>query len=288
MTPGDSKAELKLGLGCSRLGSVNGLDRGESKVLISTALDLGIRFFDTSSIYGQGDSERSLGDVIGNRQDCVICTKGGKYLPFAKRILVPAKRILRLVTRRSKSASKGVAAAREAVIPTQWDEKFLISSIEGSLRRLRRDCIDVFLLHSAPAEVLDAGLAVGALARAKESGKLKTIGASIDDVAAAKAALRDERIRIIQVPLRPGDTQYDEVLDEAQRKGVAVMAREVLGGKSTVLQATDRSMFVKQRMIDMVGDPRVSVVLVGTTNATHLKDAVRNASVDVSDHRRSA
>ncbi len=72
---------LPLGLGCSRLGSVLGPGEDGARALIATALDHGITFFDTATIYAQGDSERLLGRVLGRRRDCVICSKVGQHLP---------------------------------------------------------------------------------------------------------------------------------------------------------------------------------------------------------------
>ena len=268
-----SKHPSKLGLGCSRLGSINGLDWIESKVLINAALDLGVTLFDTASIYGQGDSEKALGEVIGSRADCLICTKGGKFLPFSKRLVMPAKRFLRFLARRSNSARRRVAVAREGSIPTQWGAKFLEDSIERSLHRLKRECIDIYLLHSVPAEVLEAGSAISVLERAKLAGKVNLIGASVDSVAAAKAALRDDRVKVLQVPLWPGDKQYQEVLEASVRQGVAIMAREVLGGKTTLLQSNDLSKFVSDRMSEVNQDPRIEKFLLGTTSVAHLEEA---------------
>ncbi|MFD1810008.1 aldo/keto reductase [Gemmobacter lanyuensis] len=70
---------------------MNGTTGDEARLLLRTALELGIRVFDTSNIYAQGDSERYIGEMVGNRPDCVICSKGGKYLPLSKRVMVPLK-----------------------------------------------------------------------------------------------------------------------------------------------------------------------------------------------------
>ena len=56
-------------LGCSRLGSaLTPLNRRESAALIDEAFALGVRHFDTASIYGQGDSERYLGQTLQGRR----------------------------------------------------------------------------------------------------------------------------------------------------------------------------------------------------------------------------
>jgi len=92
---------LQIGLGCSRIGSVNGPSKEEARLLLERALVEGIRFFDTSNIYGQGDSERLLAEAIGSRDDCIICSKAGKYLDWKKRLLVPVKGMLQGVVQRS-------------------------------------------------------------------------------------------------------------------------------------------------------------------------------------------
>jgi len=268
---------LPLGLGCSRLGSVNGTTGNEARQLLAAALEEGIRFFDTSSIYAQGDSERYLGEIIGNRSDCVICSKGGKYLPLAKRVLVPAKYLLRGLTRLSSGARQGVAKARDRPMPTRWDAAFLTEAIDGSLRRLKRDRIDVYLLHSPPAEALRRGEAVEALARAQAAGKLGLIGASIDDVEAAHAALEDRRIAVLQVPLRRGDDSYAEVLARAATQNVSIVAREILGGQAAIAGAVDPAAFVEARISEMIRSPLIALPLVGTTKLVNLRSAARFA-----------
>jgi aryl-alcohol dehydrogenase-like predicted oxidoreductase len=138
-----SPAALPIGLGCSRIGSVNGPSRADARQLLHRALDEGVRLFDTSNIYGQGDSERLLAGVIGQRDDCIICSKAGKYLDWKKRLLVPLKGALRGVVQRSGQARSTVAAARAGPMPTCWRPEFLQKSLEGSLRRLNRPQIDV-------------------------------------------------------------------------------------------------------------------------------------------------
>lgn len=264
---------LRIGLGCSRLGSINGTTGQEAIDLLHASLDEGYRFFDTSNVYAQGDSERYLGKVIANRSDCIVCTKGGKYLPFAKRILVPLKGLFRGVARRSAAARGGVAKARAQPLPMRWDASFLADSIDGSLRRLRRDRIDIYLLHGASADVLQQGEAIDALQRARTAGKIGMIGVSLDDVAAADAALLDERISVLQVPLHPGAHLYERCLAEAQRKGVRIIAREILGGAAAISGRQNPSEFASARIQAMAADPAIMMSLIGTTRISNMKSA---------------
>lgn len=268
-----------LGLGCSRLGSVNGVAGPEATRLLAAALDEGYRFFDTSNVYGQGDSERLIGNVIGNRSDCLICTKGGKYLPFSKRILVPVKGLIRLVVRGSNTARNGVSSLRSQPLPTRWDTGFISAAIDGSLHRLRRDAIDVYLLHSPQESALRNGEAIQALHDAQQAGKIRVVGVSVDDVGTAMAALADPRVGALQLPLHPNAHDYDQVLAQAFQQGVKVIAREVLGGQSAIAAAQDPSAYATARIQELHDDPRIATVLVGTTKISNMKVAARAAGL---------
>lgn len=268
---------LPLGLGCSRLGSINGATGDEARALVKLALDHGVRFFDTSNIYGQGDSERVLGDVLGQRDDCIVCSKAGKHLSLKMQALAPFKSVLRTVARRSDQARRGVAAARARPMPTRWDTAFLSGSIDASLRRLKRERIEMFMLHSPSAEVVARGEAVGALEQARNAGKVDLIGVSVDDVATAEAALRDPRVKALQVPLHPGDTAYDAVVERAAQMGVAIIAREILGGTQAIAGQRDPAAYARGRIIEMIRAPGVSLPLVGTTRTANLNASIEAA-----------
>ncbi|GGW46734.1 aldo/keto reductase [Gemmobacter lanyuensis] len=269
--------DLPLGLGCSRLGSVNGTTGDEARLLLRTALELGIRVFDTSNIYAQGDSERYIGEMVGNRPDCVICSKGGKYLPLSKRVMVPLKGAIRIATRHLGGARKTVSLARSKPMPTCWDGPFLTRALDASLKRLRRDRVDIYMLHSAPPEVLRRGDAITALVKARAAGKIGLIGASPDDPAATAAALGDPRIRVLQLPLHLGDTNYDALIAQARQQGVAIIAREILGGPAGLTGGTDPKGFASRRITDILSRPDIAVTLIGTTRPAHLEAAVKAA-----------
>ncbi|MFO1057163.1 MAG: aldo/keto reductase [Dongiaceae bacterium] len=89
-----------IGLGCSRLGSITNTDPAAGPRLIALALELGIAHFDTSDIYGQGDSERLLGRVLRGRRDHVLlASKGGRrFSPALGRAAAALKAPLRPAT----------------------------------------------------------------------------------------------------------------------------------------------------------------------------------------------
>ncbi len=266
---------LPLGIGCSRLGSVGGANRKEAQKLLHTALDEGVRFFDTSNIYGQGDSERFLAEALKGRDDCAVVTKAGKYLPWAKQAMVPLKGALRATTRRSQTASQQLRTARAKPIPTRWDAQFLSRSLDGSLRRLMRDRIDIFLLHSPTADVIRAGDAVTALDAARTAGKVDLIGVAVDDVETALACLADGRVKVLQIPLRPGSREYEPVLAKAPAAGVSIVAREILGGPGGMAGRPDPAEAARGRIAEVVRNPRISVPLVGVSRPRTLNASIK-------------
>lgn len=135
-----------IGAGGGR-GTAYGPVRDEDSIAaIRRALDLGINFFDTSDMYGQGHSEDLLGRTLP-RDGVVVATKGGFGSKFGREQLVAA--------------------------------------CEASLRRLRRDVIDVYQLHNPKVTELDA---LEVLQELQKQGKIRFAGVSIATPAEARAA----------------------------------------------------------------------------------------------------
>ncbi|ESQ91105.1 aldo/keto reductase [Asticcacaulis benevestitus] len=263
-----------IGLGCSRLGSVLGARHEKSEELIKVALDNGINFFDTSNIYAQGESERILGKVTKGVPDVVICTKVGKYLPLAKQLIVPFKPIISFLASKNKAVRGGVRQARSNGLPSDWNPAKIRKSVESSLRRLQRDHVHVLMLHSPPHEFLQRGDAIGALASLKAEGKIGVIGVSVDDPVAAQVALDDNRVEALQIPLHPSSNEYDEIIETAYSRGVAIVAREVLGGPNVIGKKILLGDAVAARMDEASTRRGVTLALLGTTNVDHLKEII--------------
>lgn len=263
-----------VGLGCSRLGSVLGASAADANAVLRKALETGITFFDTSNVYAQGESERLIGCAVKGRSDILICTKVGKYLPLSKRLLLPFKSLIKSAVGGSKSLREGVRQSRSRGLPSSWEPTHLRSSLEASLRRLQREAVDVLMLHSPDAQTIREGAAIDTLAKLKSVGKIRVIGISVDDVEAARAALTDGRVEALQIPLHPGLSDYDEILATAAAQGVAIVAREVLGGPNAINKTMLDGARVGARMIEAAATPGVSLALLGTTKSRHLEEAV--------------
>jgi len=256
-----------VGLGCSRLGSVLGADADAGAVLIHAALDRGITFFDTSDLYGQGDSERLLGRILAGRDNVTICTKVGKRHSLTKRLLIPLKGPLGALT------TSAVAAARGKPVPVCFEPGYLDRALHASLRRLNTERLDGVMLHSPNADVLRRGDAVGALARMKDAGKIGFIGVSVDDLEAGDAAVADGRVEAIQAPLRPGEPEWVQFSERAGAR-TCIVAREVLGGHGRRIDGGA----VAARLNTTIATPGVTTVLIGTTSADHLAEATNAIS----------
>jgi aryl-alcohol dehydrogenase-like predicted oxidoreductase len=165
-------------------------------------------------------------------------------------------------------------------MPTNWSPGYLEGAVDKSLRRLKRDRVDILMLHSPDAETIRQGPAIETLERARAKGKIGRIGISIDTPEAAEAALADGRVGALQVPVHPGATEFSEVLSRADAQGVILIAREIFGGVGAVhLNAgEDRARCIRS----LADDRRITVSLVGTTKVNHLLEAVRNLSSQAS------
>ena len=139
-----------IGLGCMSMSQNYGpRDDEESIRAIHRALDLGVTFFDTAAIYGEGHNETVVGRGLGaRRKDIVLATKCG---------IVPAV------------PGPGIDANGT---PAE-----ITSSCDASLRRLGTDVIDLFYLHRVDPKV-PIEESVGALASLVRDGKVRHIGLS--------------------------------------------------------------------------------------------------------------
>ena len=128
------------------------VDDGVSKDAIRKAIDLGINFFDTADFYGLGHSEELIGEVVSeySEMEIYIATKVGHKV--------------------------GLSGA----IELDYSKDYIIKACEDSLRRLRRDYIDLYQLHSAKVIHLEDGGCIEAMERLKEAGKIRYWGISLN------------------------------------------------------------------------------------------------------------
>ena len=170
MLLGDGLTVSRLGLGAMALTGVYGAStRTENLEALNRALDLGVTFIDTADIYGDGDSERTVGEVAKTRrEEMTIATKFG---------------ITGSIANKTMRARNDPAYAREAV--------------DASLTRLGIDTIDLYYLHRREVAV-PIEETVGAMAALVAAGKVRHLGLSEVTADELEAAHRVHPIAAVQ------------------------------------------------------------------------------------------
>jgi aryl-alcohol dehydrogenase-like predicted oxidoreductase len=133
----------RFGLGTSGLFNVGSSRRRQR--LIAAAYDHGITHFDTAPYYGFGVAERDLKAALAHHPDATIATKVGIYPPGE------ADQTAFAVLLR-KAGGKLLSALSKPVV--DWSVERARASLNGSLRRLGRERIDLYLLHEPEAHLL--------------------------------------------------------------------------------------------------------------------------------------
>jgi len=192
------KTDIKvsaIGFGCWEVGGTYGrIDRGQFDRAVHQAIDSGITCFDTAEAYGMGVSEEALAEALGPRRNQVsIVTKFGVGYDD-------------MPGRRDSSRSRVTA------------------SVDKSLRRLRTDHIDSYLVHwPDPATPLDETIV--ALDEIVRQGKVRYIGVSNFRLGQIEECMRLRRIDVVQYAWNMFDRRMQaEIFPYCTREQIGVMA----------------------------------------------------------------
>ncbi|MGC9468579.1 MAG: aldo/keto reductase [Anaerolineae bacterium] len=193
----------EVGLGCNRLGEAHA-PTTHWVDLVKRAVDLGVTVFDTSESYGWGRSEEVLGHALGNRDDVIVATK--------------------------------VSRVRETGAHDYSTER-IVKRVEGSLRRLQRDIIDIYQLHSPSRAALERLEWAEAMDTLKDQGKIRFAGVAVNSEADALWLMERDLVEVLQITYSILHTVPENGLFQmATDKGVGLLcrmplARGVLTGK---------------------------------------------------------
>ena len=172
------------------------VDPAEGIANIHRAVEGGVNFFDTAPAYGR--SEELLGEALADHKDCWVATK----VPIPEKL--------------------------DEISQSELTQR-VNKSLDESLRRLRREVLDVVQIHNATVHILQQGNMVSCLERAREAGKLRYLGASVYGEEAALATIRTGKIQILQVALSLLDQRMcEKVIPEARTGGLGVLTRSAL------------------------------------------------------------
>lgn len=161
----------------------------ESLAAVRRARDLGVTFFDTSDSYGFGRSESLLGIVLSRRRnDVVIATK------------------------------VGVVRDAAGQLRKDFSREHILHAVDGSLKRLRTDYIDLLQLHNPTVDQLRRDDIHEAMDRLQETGKIRFWGVSI--------TTPEEGVEIIQNGWGYALQVLYNVLNQAPEKELFPLAKE--------------------------------------------------------------
>jgi pyridoxine 4-dehydrogenase len=223
-------------------------DKKAGLAILRRAIEFGVNLIDTADSYGPGTSEELIAEALyPYPADLVIATKGGWERPG----------------------------------PDQWTHnaspKHLAEALEGSLKRLRLECIDIYQLH-APDNVVSFEASVEALARLREQGKIRHIGLSNVTREHVERARKIVPIASVQNRYNLADRESDFIVDYCEENEIAFLpwapigqakaAHEVLRQVAHQFYATP----IQIALAWLLKRSKVIVPIPGTTSVEHLEE----------------
>jgi aryl-alcohol dehydrogenase-like predicted oxidoreductase len=221
----------EIGVGGGRLGATlkQGTDGDVTRMLLE-ALDAGITFYDTADSYGQGKSEELIGGALRRKRDeVVIATKIGYRLSAAAGAAARLKPMLRPVVRSLRPLRRVAANVRSSQTSQDFSADYIGDALEGSLRRLQTDRIDLYQAHSPPSDVLRSGEVFSVFDKLRAEGKIRYYGVSCLTVEDAAIAVQHPGVSAVQVTINLLErAAITALLPRCSERNVAVIARQPL------------------------------------------------------------
>ena len=235
-------------------------DREAAKNVLRHAVAHGVNFIDTADSYGPNTSEELIAEALA---------------PYAPGIVI---------------ASKG-GLTRSG--PDEWQSnarpEHLRQALEGSLKLLRLDCIDLYQLHR-PDPRVPYPESVGALADLQRAGKIRHVGVS--NVNRKQLAEACAIVPIVSVQNRYNyeDRSSEDVLDTCEKAGIAFLPWAPVGGHEPMKEATlarlardHKASALQIALAWLLKRSPVMVPIPGTSSIAHLDENLAAAAIELSD-----
>jgi pyridoxine 4-dehydrogenase len=227
--------------------------------VLRRAVELGVNFIDTADSYGPYVSEELIAEALSPYpKDLVIATKGGWNRPG----------------------------------PNQWTHDaspaHLRQAVEGSLKRLRLDRIDVYQLH-VPDPVVPLDASMETLANMQSEGKIRLIALSNVTVEHVERARRIVPIVSVQNRYSFADREWDNVVDYCERDGIAFIPWFPLGAGTVAGRLLERIAKAHQAkpiqvaLAWLLKRSPIMLPIPGTSSITHLEENVQAGSLQLSE-----
>jgi len=263
ITLGGELTVNRLGFGAMRLTG-EGIwgppkDRAAAIAVLRRAVELGVNFVDTADSYGPNISEELIAEALSPYPEgLVIATKGGWNRPG----------------------------------PNQWTHDasptHLRQAVEGSLKRLRLERIDVYQLH-VPDPMIPLDASIETLANMQSEGKIRLVGLSNVTVEHIERARKIIPIVSVQNRYSFADREWDYVVDYCELNGIAFIPWFPLGAGTVagrLLERIAKARQVKPLHVALAWLLKRSPVMLpipGTSSIPHLEENVQAASLQLTE-----
>jgi pyridoxine 4-dehydrogenase len=253
----------RLGFGAMRLTG-DGIwgppkDRATAIAVLRRAVELGVNFIDTADSYGPHVNEELIAEALAPYpKDLVIATKGGWNRPG----------------------------------PNQWTHDaspaHLRQAVEGSLKRLHLQRIDVYQLH-VPDPVVPLDASIETLANMQSEGKIRFVGLSNVTVEHIERARKIVPIVSVQNRYSFADREWDNVVDYCEHNGIAFIpwfplgAGTVAGRLLETIAKTHRVKPIQVALAWLLKRSPVILPIPGTSSIAHLEENVQAASLELTE-----
>ncbi len=186
----------EISFGCWAIGGSWGpVEDSESLAALHRAIELGVNFFDTADVYGDGRSERLLAKLRKEHGETIhIATKAGRRL--------------------------------NPHTPEGYNRKNLTAFVERSIKNLDTEALDLLQLHCPPVQVYYMPEVFGALDELVKAGKIRYYGVSVEKVEEALKAIEYPNVQTVQIIFnmfrqRPAELFFEQ----AKKRKVGILAR---------------------------------------------------------------
>lgn len=225
--------------------------------VLQRAVELGVNFIDTADQYGPFTSEQLIAEALyPYREKLVIGTKGGlvRFGPWAD-------------------------------INNDASPQHLQDALDGSLRRLKLEQIDLYQLHRIDPKV-PAASSFEFLANAQRQGKIRHIGLSEVSVEEIKHAQQFFKVVSVQNRYSVLDRKWEDVLDYCKSEGIAFIPWFPIGGGMTPMteqlqaMANRKQVTMHQLALSWLLHHSDNILLIpGTSNIGHLEENMRATEI---------
>ena len=206
----------EIGIGCWAIGSEWGdVSPENAKDALFTSLDNGVNFFDTADVYGDGRSEKFIGEILKNTKEKIyVATKAGRRL--------------------DPHVSEG------------YNLKNIEAFIDRSLLNLGIDTIDLLQLHCPPSDICGKSETYEMMDEIVKKGKIKYYGVSVEKVSEALDAIKFPNVKSIQIIFNIFRQKPNEIFfQEAKKNNVAIIVRVPLASGLLTGKMNLNSLFPK-------------------------------------------